>query len=373
MLSSQIDNMRSYLLLFTLLFTLLLSCNREMDSTSDVNDMVQFDIEKLKDDIVLDSLSKVEVIKFESNPSCLIGTVDKFFVTQKGIYIFDRERAEILRFDNNGNYLCRIGEKGHSANEYVDITTCTTNSVGDSIFILDNGTIKIFDCDGHFVKKIKYDFFYIDDFVCTQNALYCGTFHRNQENIVLKFDYNNDTYTSCIKNSIKPIKGSTWYMSTMQQDQSYICMLDIFTSSFYIISKKDHKTQCIRIISSKFLDGEKNRANEEYLTKFGNIRSYCLCDGLIRGTLYFEDKTYSFKINISEKKMDMSSNGVSYNFDGCYNGVFYNVFPPEFAKRIVKRIPVNPTEEFLKIQSEFLKVNDSINNENFYLLKMHFN
>ena len=74
-----------------------------------------FDADKL-----LDTIGH-EIIVLDTVNNSFIGHVNKLFVTEDKLYIWDRDDKTIFIYDSDGKYLSRIASQGRAKNEYVDI------------------------------------------------------------------------------------------------------------------------------------------------------------------------------------------------------------------------------------------------------------
>lgn len=85
----------------------------------------------------------------------------KFVLTDKeyNIYVAERSELTIRVFDQNGNFLRRIGRRGRGPGEFLDITLMFINS-DDEIIVFDNFNAKInfFKISGVFIKQITFKF-----------------------------------------------------------------------------------------------------------------------------------------------------------------------------------------------------------------------
>lgn len=109
-------------------------------------------------DAIIDS---VYYIKLETNPDCLIGSIDKIlFFNDKILIIENLQRKSVLMFNDNGKFVKKIGTEGRGPGEYVTIRDVALDINNKSIVFLDDygGKLLFYDLDGNFVthKKLYY-------------------------------------------------------------------------------------------------------------------------------------------------------------------------------------------------------------------------
>lgn len=69
--------------------------------------------------------------------------------------VLDRRLNRVLRFDSEGNFLNKIGDTGHAANEYVSPSAMTYDSVSDLVLVNSWDKVLFYRLDGSFDHSIK--------------------------------------------------------------------------------------------------------------------------------------------------------------------------------------------------------------------------
>lgn len=136
--------------------------------------------------------SKVEYIKLETSPECLIGRIKKLIAFNDKYYILDGQTESILIFDSNGKYISKIHKTGKGPGEYVQIADFVILPIDSSILLIDNMQVKL----------VKYD---LASNLVRESRLHAIT-HKiavlNDSLIALQFNYPdftlNDNYNISI-------------------------------------------------------------------------------------------------------------------------------------------------------------------------------
>jgi hypothetical protein len=97
-----------------------------------------------------------QMIKLETNDSCLIDLISQIETTPD--YLFVADMGNVYKFDKEGNYLRKIGSKGHGPYEYTNITCFTSSAKDKRIYIGANKKLLCFDFEGNPIEEIKINF-----------------------------------------------------------------------------------------------------------------------------------------------------------------------------------------------------------------------
>jgi hypothetical protein len=73
------------------------------------------------------------------------------------IFLLDAYNSQVYRFDANGQYVGRFGSKGRESGQIEHPLDLTIDGQG-RIFIIDTGSIDIFDSNGLFIDTIPWDY-----------------------------------------------------------------------------------------------------------------------------------------------------------------------------------------------------------------------
>lgn len=108
--------------------------------------------------IPLSSLgNKIEYITLETKPECLIRHISGIAFT--GSYIFVSDNDRFFEFDRKGTLVRQIGSKGRGPEEYLSILDFWVNEEMNSIFVLSDSKMIVYDFDGKFKNYANLDFF----------------------------------------------------------------------------------------------------------------------------------------------------------------------------------------------------------------------
>ncbi len=145
-----------------LLFTS--SCKKDVFSQNIDLNQVQYKIEipdyRNSPEIKYSDLfQKVEYIQLEANCNdAIIGAIVGTEITNNNdIIVLDIVNYKILRFDSQGHYMNKIGERGHGHSEYVTPLSITYDKYKDQVLVWDYSTIRLlyYRPDGTFIKSEK--------------------------------------------------------------------------------------------------------------------------------------------------------------------------------------------------------------------------
>ena len=160
--------------LFALLVTVV-SCNNAP------KDVVVFKLEQHDFKSWNEIMCVESVDTFEQGGGCVLSYADKCVVTDDFVFFDDHKSKAIYQFTKKGEYVRRIGNRGKSKSEYIDIMDCNLDKSGSNILIMDERGMVSYDVvNGKFVgrqkfhsdKSIAYERFIVvgeDSFLCATN------------------------------------------------------------------------------------------------------------------------------------------------------------------------------------------------------------
>ena len=97
-----------------------------------------------------------KLVPLETNDKCLIGQVDHIKVFNDTIYILDSFSAKALfAFDENGNFIRKIGRLGKGPGEYLKPLSFTIDVAKKQIQLWDGHKIIVFSLGGGYIKELK--------------------------------------------------------------------------------------------------------------------------------------------------------------------------------------------------------------------------
>lgn len=104
---------------------------------------------------LFDYFSHIELIPLETSDDILVGYCEDIVLYQNRYYIFDRKRAVVQIFDQDGKFVFLIDKRGQGPGEYTpNLTSISLNPFTDNIDITDMGCIYSYDLTGKHVRTI---------------------------------------------------------------------------------------------------------------------------------------------------------------------------------------------------------------------------
>jgi len=110
-----------------------------------------------------DLFSHVDYIKLEATEESRIAQIYKLQITQeKDFIVWDYHNGVILRFDQHGKFLNKIGSRGHGSDEYVRPIDVAYDRFNNQVVVNDNAqkSILFYSIEGQLIKKLKLDFYF---------------------------------------------------------------------------------------------------------------------------------------------------------------------------------------------------------------------
>lgn len=104
---------------------------------------------------LFDYFSHIELIPLETSDDILVGYCEDLVPYQNRYYIFDRKRAVVQIFDQDGKFISLIDKRGQGPGEYSPhLTSIFLNPFTDNIDITDMGCIYSYDLTGKHIRTI---------------------------------------------------------------------------------------------------------------------------------------------------------------------------------------------------------------------------
>lgn len=105
-----------------------------------------------------DILGKMEYVRLETRPECLVGRLENPTVTDNDIFVLSNRKA-VFRFDRSGKFRNRIGNEGRGPDEYVSATRLCVNDREEEVFIYDvlSDVIQVYDYEGSHKRTLRMD------------------------------------------------------------------------------------------------------------------------------------------------------------------------------------------------------------------------
>lgn len=112
---------KMYLIIIPLIIMggiICISCNPRQDKENNVG--IRVNVNKAEAFDIGTIASPLKYIPLETKEDALIGAIDKLYVNEQSIIVFDRENKKILLFDKGGTFIRQIGTKGQGPDEYIE-------------------------------------------------------------------------------------------------------------------------------------------------------------------------------------------------------------------------------------------------------------
>lgn len=118
------------------------------------------DLEKNINNIETINLSiignELSYVPLETNPECLIQSIEKVILTD--LFIFINESRRLLQFDNKGKFIRQIGNVGRGPAEYLSVADFCIDDQRKEIYIISAPKLLIFSFDGIFKYSTNLSF-----------------------------------------------------------------------------------------------------------------------------------------------------------------------------------------------------------------------
>lgn len=141
-----------------LLFVLFIGCNNKQGVDTGTVNILDFEPHD-DESINLSQLSSsFEIVPLETSEDCLLGENTRIKICQNTIFILTQN--SVLLFDTKGKYVSKIDKKGLGPDEYTSITDFDIKSDGNIIiYSRDQKTLFEYDHSATLVSKTDLDFF----------------------------------------------------------------------------------------------------------------------------------------------------------------------------------------------------------------------
>lgn len=311
-----------------------------------------------------------QLIKLESKENAMLSWVHKLCVSDSGLYLLDyKSPSRIHHFNENGTYICKIGENGKKKNEYLEIFNFSTNSSGDTVVLLDSDRLLFYDNNSKHIKTVKLNE-RVTDIIFSPSGLLTADYHHTDNNL---FElYKNDTpVKKFIQIEKDHLVGSTCSFNFLQQNRQYTVFYDYLSSKFYVLNTKDLSLlKCYTLEADGILSGNNDSLKPKDSSMSTFVTSFILEDSTIIGSIYRKQKKYDFEIEINSDSFSYVKNNVSnYSFAAYHNGYYYKYYSPSDLINIIKNPSKYSMYQMLKKAIDALP--DSISErDNYYILKM---
>lgn len=114
---------------------------------------VSFGKEKIS---ALDIFDKFEIVSLETNDSSLLVWPDKVLYWKGQYMVFDSKTPSLFVFDENGNFIKKIGKRGDGPEEYTEIyDVIQDKETGEIDMLSPYGEIFVYTSEGAFIKRTR--------------------------------------------------------------------------------------------------------------------------------------------------------------------------------------------------------------------------
>ena len=129
-----------------------------------------------------DYLSIIKYVPLETTDESLIGDIKKVYLFEEKIIIFDKKTERVLLFNNDGRFICQIGQNGPGPDDYMILNDIFFEESSKLIYVHERvkNIIIIYTLEGRIVDKIKPNFMF-NSFCKTKDGFWLYTC----------FNYNN--------------------------------------------------------------------------------------------------------------------------------------------------------------------------------------
>lgn len=132
---------------------------------------ITIDLEQAIDAIMYsDFIDSISYIELNTNDTCLLSDIEKIYIDNDTILIWDKKDAGILTFSNSGEFIKQINYYGKGANEFITISSFCIEPNKNIIYIWDYPSQRInkYTYKGEFIGYNKSDLF-VRDFTVLRN------------------------------------------------------------------------------------------------------------------------------------------------------------------------------------------------------------
>lgn len=294
------------------------------------NHSLEWNMQKIKP--AKDIIDSIQYIPIKNHPNGLFGDVQKIYFNDNKIVVFDEKKANgVFIFNNNGDFLFRVGNKGGGPGEYSILKNIDVN--GKYIYLLANAQKKIliFDMDGNFIEEKKLPF-HAHDLAIMNNGDMLFTYHypNKKENAyrIMITDSNFKIKEELYKVNDNDAKlSSPSYFSNFDNKIAYSAYI-LDTISVFSRDSKHIETYSIDFKKNKV--PARNKANSQEFLNQGNYSFLfethkIITDKYLIGGVFLNHKVEPFIL-------DLSTNDIYLNDRKQKEGQFFKYFHYPYAK-----------------------------------------
>ena len=324
------------------------------------NASIAIPLEKSKNDAVLinDIFELEGWIELESSKDAMLSDVRKIEKTNNAIYILDGMRpAKILKFDNSGKFICKIGNIGKGRGEYNFCNDFSVDPKTGNVLILDGfSRILTYDSNGHFLKSSVVGKMNMSKIQATKDGIFTSSVHRsyNKEKddyLLYQFDDSLNMVNQWIP--IQSMGGSAIVSSLFQKANNNLYYID---EMFYSLYRYDQKTKefskeiFIDFANPCSIEAFTNRnlfSTEQHKTDF--IKEVVFGRGNIFIIYNISGESQCVVIDVASGKILKEAKWIGFTpyMTSADNGTIYAIYSPELFNltEIDKSFPQYPIKK----------------------------
>lgn len=204
-----------YLSAFCIQITFLISCSDQYGviySKNNNQDLINIPIDSnyLFPHAQIDSVAKVKFMEIELDSSKTLSVISKLLVIDdSNILIVDKIRNEIYLVDAKGNFLRRIGSRGPSYGQYLEITDVSYDRHEKiiNVFSLPNRKMLAYDLSADLISERTSNYDLLTFFKTPDGFLIYGCFENNIRNPYLSRSEVNKANLLSVSDDLSDITG----------------------------------------------------------------------------------------------------------------------------------------------------------------------
>lgn len=305
---------------YSLAFLLVLctSCIHHTENESEDINLLSVNI--TDEPINLSSLyDKAKFVPLENGENSMISYAKKMMVKDRNVFLYDSEPYPSIKvFSSNGKYVRRIGNLGHGKGEYVDIDDFTMSLTGDSVFILCNNRVLVYDEEGIFLFKKDINLpGIIRRIECCNGGYVCLTEYKGNDYLLHFLDNDFDIKKELIPSEGKIIREPSLVINPIQVHGKDVWYYNWFNSTFYVIDTQDnYKTSSYQIKTEKANKLEQYEVDDyAFSNDFDAVSCYKVVDNMVFGRFHvaqYADRPFFWDLGSNEIRVTSEHEWIPY-------------------------------------------------------------
>lgn len=176
--------MKNNFLTFLLMSILLLSCTPNSKKETKVRHIINIDINKGIVFNASESVDSLRYITLETTKESIINKIDKIYVTDSVIIIYDSKLNEILQFDKTGKFIRKYGKKGQGPGEHIFFTDIFYDDTSGLIYANEGykRSIFVYNMYGKLVSELSTKKYWFRSFIKVNNGFWIYSCYKTGNN-----------------------------------------------------------------------------------------------------------------------------------------------------------------------------------------------